>query len=99
MIGFGLFLHKHFLSCDTHPSDARVKAVARRGTVPKIHRRKQKQLANAQAEEQQEDERLDLLDVVGLGSDTNYEYFTEDEVEQLQQAQANPQALLDLLQQ
>jgi hypothetical protein len=34
--------------------------------------------------------------VLGMG-DASYEWFAEDEVEALQQAQANPQALLSLL--
>jgi hypothetical protein len=44
------------------------------------------------------DQERQLADaVLGMG-DASYEWFAEDEVEALQQAQVNPEALLSLLQ-
>lgn len=110
VLGIGLFLHKHFIAdvSSTNPADARFKAVARCRNAPKGQRRVRRRPspiveANIQTdtiEEQLQQQERELTDAV-LGNDTVYEWFNEDEVEALQQAQAqaNPQALLGLLHQ
>lgn len=99
MLGIGLFLHKHFICHDSSPADARAKAVARAKAAapPKIKRKALKQDATASSVPDHvtlEDQEQQLADAV-MGQ----AWFTEDEVEALHQAEANPQALLDLLQQ
>lgn len=94
--------------CETHnPADAKVRAKARIA-APKLKRRAVGTTAASAAgncDGSQEvagsaaaDDRDHLADAV-LGRSGGYELFTEDEVEALQQAEANPAALLSLLQQ
>lgn len=54
------------------------------------HQPHQEQDAAVDADQEQ-------LDAAGLGHDRLMEWFTEDEVEALHQAQANPAALMSLL--
>lgn len=110
VVGIGLFLHKHFIADvgSTNPADARFKAVARCKHAPKGQRRVRRRPSpiteatnqTDTLEQQLQQQERELTDAV-LGNDTVYEWFNEDEVEALQQAQAqsNPQALLDLLHQ
>jgi hypothetical protein len=105
VVGVGLFLHKHFIGDGSaDPADARVKAVARCRQVPKLQRRVRRKPSSAAGSIQQQQsidtQDQQLADAV-LGNDTVYEWFNEDEVEALQQAEAqsNPEVLLDLLQQ
>jgi hypothetical protein len=104
VVGVGLFLHKHFIGDGSaDPADARVKAVARCRQAPKLQRRVRRKpspaIDSSQQQKSIETQEQELADAV-LGNDTVYEWFNEDEVEALQQAQAqsNPEALLDLLQ-
>ena len=102
MIGIGLFIHKHFLAENKdNPADWRAKAAAR-CRPPKIKRRacSSGDIINAHAEDPvaSEDHEQELASAV-LGKAGAYEFLTEDEVEALQQADGNPAALLNLLQQ
>lgn len=84
--------------------DARARAARRK--VP-VRKRSTQQPPKSKASphldmpaEQQVDQEQQLADAVGLGQrEGAYEFYTEDEVELLHQAQANPQALFDLLKQ
>jgi hypothetical protein len=95
-LGLALFVHKHFLSCNgQHNSPARLRPGAK-SRPPKL-KRKQKQQEQAGPQDAAVDEEAERLDASGLAHDRLMEWFTEDEVEALHQAQANPAALISLL--
>lgn len=100
-LGIAVFVHRHFIKYCS-PETAGAKAKARlKSRPPKLRRVLQKtksdedmQVSPTDAVEAAEQERLAAA---GLSSDKLMEWFTEDELEALQQAQANPAALLTLL--
>jgi hypothetical protein len=102
LVGLGLFLHQYFVKDGSSSCDARVKAAARCSRTPRLQRRIRRQPSpDVDASEQHDfdpaEQERQLADaVLGMG-DASYEWFAEDEVEAIQQAQANPQALLSLL--
>jgi hypothetical protein len=99
-IALALFIHKYFLSSNTCSNQTvRGKAGANRPTRKikrsKAHKRPQQADVTVAV---QVDAQEQLAEAV-LGRDKMYEWFTEDEVEALHQAQANPDAFLSLIQQ
>ncbi|KAF6258469.1 WD40-repeat-containing domain protein [Scenedesmus sp. NREL 46B-D3] len=93
--GLALFVHRHFLSSNRQlGTPARLRPGAR-SKPPKLKRRPKQQQAEPQ--EAAVDADAERLDASGLAHDRLLEWFTEDEVEALHQAQANPAALMSLL--
>lgn len=95
-LGLALFVHRHFLSCNgQHSTPARLRPGAK-SRPPKL-KRKVKQQEQAEPQDAAVDADAERLDASGMAHDRHMEWFTEDEVEALHQAQANPAALMSLL--
>jgi hypothetical protein len=95
-LGFALFVHRHFISFSGQSTTpARLRPGAR-SRPPKL-KRKAKQPEQAEPQDAAVDADAERLDASGLAHDRLMEWFTEDEVEALHQAQANPAALMSLL--
>jgi hypothetical protein len=95
-LGLAVFVHKHFIAFGGQSSiPARLRPGAR-SRPPKL-KRKAKQQEQAESQHAAVDVDAERLDASGLAHDRLMEWFTEDEVEALHQAQANPAALMSLL--
>lgn len=100
-VGLAVFVHKHFISYQGQGSAAARAKASSRPRPPKL-RRASKKAKSAKDRSKRDadcvaDAEQDQLDAVGLSSDKLMEWFTEDEVEALQQAQAHPAAFMSLL--
>ncbi len=102
VLGLALFVHRFFIAAEATCSSRTLGRRPRSDGRPAKQRRapRARQTARVVSEDSINEEVLEQqrLSAVGLGSERMREWFTEDELEGLQQAQArSPGALIDLL--